>query len=930
MLTRSQTTRRLAWGALAATMVATIATAVAPNASATPPPPTAGPPSGDGIVPIAVPGNVSCADLNADGTSYPTVTGNFGFKIDDVGNGTFTLTSADGTLTGGAPEDPNNSVTITNEASGYFDWAATLPIQAVIVKGSPGSDVYVYPLEDTSDTRLHAPVNSGNGQPFAISHIEFCHNYDLNLSLNSAVDFTRQYYWTIDKQVTPASGVGFAGQDLTFDYTVTAQWDYFEDYDWAAAGDVEIANPSPFTVDFTVVGTFDGAGNDMTIDCPSSSIPPNSEVVCTMFFLTGSDPGGETVTIEVTSLTTDVNGTTDTDILVTGLPTLVVNDTVNVHDTWPWSETNPHDELGVVFEYGQFNYSRTYTCPTDPAEYTNGVMTETVVNRADIDETGQYDEASVEATCYQPTATKDAIATRGITHEWTLEKTVDPSSIVGAPGELLGWDWTVEASETVSATTYSVIGTITVNNTHPTSSATVTVTDELDDGTAATVDCNAGVPGDQPTVTISAASTVLCTYSASPDDDSATLNTATIEYATGLTVSATAAITWENDEIGTVATLTDLALGLDEELTAGEGPWKFEDAGEGHRCATSAATYGADGVYTGTDSNTATLVVRGGSTVTSSATVDYECDAGFFDVLKKVDGVVDPLTGFGFALYEGPDGFGSTPIATANSGGDADGILPFGSPTLDLGATYTICELTVPVGYESVWSVDSSPVIPYNPDASEMEDYGNRCVDFGDDTSLPMELGEVLRFSVDNQLVPVGHTPRSPGYWKNWSSLSKGRQAQTAANNGGWENGFWLTENVLDPMVGGGIRWDDILADAFPSFWITTHQALEILDMRVVTINSTVGDGKKLASDPARKLARNLLAAQLNLGSGACSTSAVLAAVVQAEQLLDKYDVDGKSSTAYPIGKRGADATLARDLASYLDQYNNGMICSGS
>ena len=911
-------------------MVATIVSAVAPNASATPPPPTAGAPSGDGIVPIAVPGNVSCADLNADGTSFPTVSGNFGFKIDDVGNGTFTLTSADGTLTGGAPEDPNNSVTISNEASGYFDWAATLPIQAVIVKGSPGSDVYVYPLEDTSDTRLHAPVNSGNGQPFAISHIEFCHNYDLNATLNARVDYTRYYYWTIDKEVTPASRVGFAGQDLTYDYTVTAQWDYFEDADWEVAGTVEIANPSPFTVDFTVAGVFDGAGNDLTIDCPSYTLAPDSEVLCDISFMPGSDPDGETVTVDVTSLTADVNDTTTTDTLVTGLPTIVVNDTVNVHDTWPWSETAEHEELGAAFEYGQFTYSRTYTCPTDSREYTDGVMSTTIINRADIHETGQYDEASVGATCYQPTATKDAIATRGITHEWTLEKTVDPSSVVGAPGELLGWDWTVEVSETVSATAYSVIGTITVNNTHPTSSASVTVTDELDDGTAATVDCNAGVPGNQSTVTISAASTVLCTYSASPDDDSATLNTATIEYATGLTVSATAAITWENDEIGTVATLTDLALGLDEELTAGEGPWTFDGAGDGHRCATSAATYGADGVYTGTDSNTATLVVRGASTVTSSATVAYECDAGFFDVLKKVDGAVDPSTGFGFALYRGPDGFGSTPVATANSGGDADGVLTFGSPTLDLGATYTICELAVPVGYESVWSVDSSPVIPYNPDASEMEDYGNRCVDFGDDTSLPMELGEVLRFSIDNQLVPVGHTPRSPGYWKNWSSLAKGRQAQTAANNGGWENGFWLTENVLDPMVGGGIRWDDILADAFPSFWITTHQALEILDMRVVTINSTVGDGKKLASDPARQLARNLLAAQLNLGSGACSTSAVLAAVVQAEQLLDKYDVDGKSTTAYPINKRGADATLARNLSSYLDQYNNGMICSGS
>ncbi|MEY3091447.1 MAG: hypothetical protein RIU67_230 [Actinomycetota bacterium] len=873
-------------------------------------------------------GNVACADLNADEINFPTVTRNWGAKVEPVADGTYTFTSGDVTLTGGAPEDPDNFVTLSNVADGYLDWTASLTIQAVIVKGGSDTNTYVYVPEDLGDTRLHAPINPSTGQPYGLSHVEFCHNYDLNASINALVDYTRYYYWTIDKGVSPATRSGFAGQDLSYDYTVVAEWDYYEDSDWTVAGSVEIGNPSPFTVDFSVDATV-GAGV-LTVDCPTYSLDPDADIECSFELMLTNDPDGQTVSVVVTPIESEVDGVTAETTLETGPPNSLVNQTVNVHDTWPWSETATHEPLGVVTEYEQFTYERTYTCSTDPDDYTDGTYSVEIVNRADIHETGQYDEATIEAICYQPWATKDVVATRGVSHEWTVEKSVDPTSVTGAPGDELDWDWTIEVSESESAPTYSVLGTITVNNPNPSTSATVTVTDELDDGTIATVDCDDGSAGNQSTVTVSAASTVLCTYSASPEDDSATLNTATIEYGDGLSVTATAEIAWDTEEVGAIADLTDITLGLDETLTAGEGPWTFDGAGSGHTCSTSSTAYGADGVYSGTDSNTATLVVRGGSTATSSATVEYECQTGYFDVLKYVDGEIDPTTGFDFALYAGPDGFGTTPIATATSAGDADGVLPFGVPTLDLDGTYTVCELATPVGYDPEWSVGGEPVTPYNPDASSMEDYGNRCVDFGADTSLPMTLGEVLRFQVDNQLVPQGHAPRSPGYWRNWTSLSKGGQATTSAKNGGWENGFWLTDHVIDQAIGGGIRWDDILSDSFAPFWLTTHHAIEILDMRVVTLNTVVGDGKKLASDPARQLARNLLAAQLNVGSGACTTPEVLAAIVQAETLLDKYDVDGKRSTAYPIGKQGTDAALARTLSGLLDQYNNGMICSGS
>lgn len=121
------------------------------------------------------------------------------------------------------------------------------------------------------------------------------------------------------------------------------------------------------------------------------------------------------------------------------------------------------------------------------------------------------------------------------------------------------------------------------------------------------------------------------------------------------------------------------------------------------------------------------------------------------------------------ALYEGPDGFGGTQVgSTSSTLGDADGVLNFGGPTL-------------------------------SPDKAS--------------SNIPVTVGTKIRFQVDNTY--PGGDPRTLGYWKNWNRCTGGGQAKTADSNGGWEDNFWLLENVLDPNVGGGILWDDILVDDF-------------------------------------------------------------------------------------------------------------------
>jgi len=300
------------------------------------------------------------------------------------------------------------------------------------------------------------------------------------------------------------------------------------------------------------------------------------------------------------------------------------------------------------------------------------------------------------------------------------------------------------------------------------------------------------------------------------------------------------------------------------------------------------------------------------------------------DLLKLTNGAYNPDKTWSFELYEGPDGFGGTVVASDSTPTDpADaGLLKFGNTNLDPGATYTVCEQGIPAGWATFWQVDAdgdgtvdTAVVPYNPNADDdpPEDVGNRCIDIGAGSAtpyIPLVPGTTLHFQVDNTY--PGGAPRTPGYWKNWNRCTGGGQQYTADANGGWEEGYWLIEDVLAPSIGGGIIWDDILDDDFVFPITECADAVLILDKRAF-------DDKKKASDPLHNLATHLLAAQLNFGAGACTTEDVLIWALEAEELLDKYNFDGWGHDT--LKKKDPDAALANDLAWYLDSYNNGDFC---
>lgn len=151
------------------------------------------------------------------------------------------------------------------------------------------------------------------------------------------------------------------------------------------------------------------------------------------------------------------------------------------------------------------------------------------------------------------TAEKDAAGTFDRTITWQLDKSVAPASHGGFVGDTFESTWEVTATKTVVEDSFSITGTITITNPNE-RAVSVEVDDVLDDGTAVTVTCP---DTDDNTGTVAANDALVCMYAATPDDASATLNTATV---TSLTegvdgATATAEVTWTPNVIGDQETL---------------------------------------------------------------------------------------------------------------------------------------------------------------------------------------------------------------------------------------------------------------------------------------------------------------------------------------------------------------------------------------
>jgi len=102
---------------------------------------------------------------------------------------------------------------------------------------------------------LHAPINPGNNTYYSnISHIEFCFDYELEVTKTAVTSFTRIYLWDVEK-VLDTNNPDFpielpivitTGETLTIPYKITVENTGSLDSDWAVEGEITVINPSPY------------------------------------------------------------------------------------------------------------------------------------------------------------------------------------------------------------------------------------------------------------------------------------------------------------------------------------------------------------------------------------------------------------------------------------------------------------------------------------------------------------------------------------------------------------------------------------------------------------------------------------------------------------------------------------------------------------
>jgi hypothetical protein len=472
---------------------------------------------------------------------------------------------------------------------------------------------------------------------------------------------------------------------------------------------------------------------------------------------------------------------------------------------------------------------------------------------------------------------------------------------------------------------------------------TVGISDQLSDGTAADFSGTACETG---SVTVAENSSVVCAYTATDSDRNATWNKATVTLGSysvntgneGFTYAVTHSgdpelVDVYDDPGDDDAATADAKLA--DDLAAGASYDENDDASlsKTFTCPTDSSLY-VDGVYElhgiGTEYvNEAYLTAFDSTTAFDwdTAKVTVTCYASYVEIKKTTNGNVDQTKDIRFRLYDAAGTDLNDEVSTLN---DPDGFLQF-QTALVPGDSYTICEAPVPAGYTFEIDVhNGGNVLTYAGPPGAVDPTGEiQCFDF-----VAADSPTTLLFYVNNSY--PGGAPRTPGYWKNWSTCSGGNQAETAAKLGGVAANVFLLDDLLPQTVGNLTVGE-----------LDCQVGVYVLDARwAVDANDPKekGDaGKQASNDAAYELARNYLAARLNQDAGACDpedwtwdtrageNQTFEQVLTEAQNFLVSIDYDGAGDLLVPKNKQAKeDRAYALFLAGIIDDYNNSELCEGT
>lgn len=572
------------------------------------------------------------------------------------------------------------SINDVNQGSGRGDLRYLIPLEEIVLPancdyGSSTCTTYFVVYTEWGDPNDGDYKSDSGFEEWKVKSYPF-----LSVTKTATTTFTRTFAWTIDKSADPATWDLFDGDTGTSDWTVDVTKDGGTDSAWAVSGSITIENTSEEDAVVTDVDDVISGGLLATVDCPVTfphELEPGDDLVCTY---SRPLPDGTDRT-NTASATLDSGQVFDDDAAVTfGAPTTLVNDTVDVTDTNGMSWDDVADDA-------TFDYAETFECGADEGVHNN---------TATITQTGQNDSASVTVNCYDLDVTKTAVPTFSRDFDWTIDKSVDPTSLDLFDGESDDVTWTVEWTKSAAQdSSYAVSGQITVDNNHPSLGAVInSVSDVISPAIAATVDCGVDVTFPH---TIAASGSLVCSYSSDLPDGATRTNTATAtqqnhDYASDGSPTASGTTDYTGTEsvdftgvnptvTDDTATLSDARPGntIDGDNVSASGSTSWDESFEcgndaGDHANTATVTEDDSGL---TDDGEATVTVNCYElTVTKDATTTYSRDYDW-DIAKtrfiadgESDGDNDPLT---LTLDEGQTYTASYEVAVTMTGfTDAD------------------------------------------------------------------------------------------------------------------------------------------------------------------------------------------------------------------------------------------------------------------
>jgi hypothetical protein len=294
----------------------------------------------------------------------------------------------------------------------------------------------------------------------------------------------------------------------------------------------------------------------------------------------------------------------------------------------------------------------------------------------------------------------------------------------------------------------------------------------------------------------------------------------------------------------------------------------------------------------------ATVTLAAGDTVTCTY---RNTKRASFAIMKTVNGQrVSGAATFDFQIRQTASPTNAGIVLGAGRADAANGgIVPITpvsggtSPLLVPPGVYQLCEYILPGWGNPLGSASFVPGLALDSST----DNAFQCLD------VTVTAGQALVSSLDNRPPPGGQA-KTIGFWKNWASCSQSSGKQKPV----------LDQTLV--LMPSGIPTGKVTVATCPV-------AVDLLNKSTIGDPIKVGDGKKMASDPAFNFAAQYLAFRLNIAAGAngsCVAANEAAPAGQAILLAIRFD--GKTHTA--ITK--ANAAHLNEAAALLDRYNNNTL----